>query len=72
MTALADTRLDAASVARLQRQLLAALALAPTDKLVLANLAQVYQLYEKEPGWSLLAPAELREQAALVRAAQSQ
>ncbi len=70
VTALADTRLDAASAARLQRQLLAALALAPTDKLVLANLAQLYQLYEKEPSWSPLAPAELLEQAALVKAAQ--
>ena len=71
VTALADTKLDAASVLRLQRQLLAALALAPTDKLVLDNLAQVYQLYEKEPSWSPLAPTVLREQAALVTAAQS-
>jgi len=71
VTALAGAKLNAASVARLQRQLLAALALAPTDKIVLANLAQLYQLYEKEPGWSPLDPAELREQAALVKAAQS-
>ena len=71
VTALADTVLDAASVARLQRQLLAALALAPTDKLVLANLAQLYQFYENKPGWTPLAPAELREQMALVKAAQA-
>ncbi|CAN5237974.1 hypothetical protein BH11PSE10_BH11PSE10_01310 [soil metagenome] len=66
VTAMAATPLNADSAARLSRQLLAALAVAPQDPQVLMNLAKLYQLYSQKPSWSPFEPEVLKAQIALL------
>ena len=55
----ANEPLDAAGSAWLSKQLLGALAVSPTDKLVLANLAALYRLYAERPELSPYSNSEL-------------
>ena len=61
MSALSGTPADAASAQRLGRALLGALAMAPQDAQLRANLAALYRLYADKPGLSPFEPAELAQ-----------
>jgi hypothetical protein len=65
---LATGRLDAASAGELGRELVGALALAPSDGIVIANLDRLYQLYEEQPAWSPYAKPELSQRIEVVKA----
>jgi len=66
---LASGPLNGASAARWSADLLGALALAPDDRQVLANLDRLYSVYAARPDWSPFAPAALQERRELVREA---
>ena len=68
VTALAAKPLNADSAARLSRQLLAALAVAPQDPQVLKNLSNLYALYARQPSWSPFEPDVLKAQTELLAA----
>ncbi|WP_057297265.1 hypothetical protein [Pelomonas sp. Root1217] len=58
-----------AAAQRLGQRLLGALALAPDDAMLRANLAALYRIYADKPGWSPFAPAELAERQQLLHSA---
>ena len=57
------------SAQRLGRNLLGALALAPDDALLRANLAALYRVYVGKPGWSPFDAAELAQRQEVLRSA---
>lgn len=62
--------LNADTAARLSRELMAALALAPDNAQLLGNLERLYSFYEQQrPDWSPYEPEALRERQLIVRAA---
>lgn len=62
--------LNADSAARLSRELMGALALAPDNAQLLSNLERLYSFYEQQrPDWSPFEPEALRERQLIVRAA---
>ncbi|MCX2860830.1 hypothetical protein OOZ63_03145 [Paucibacter sp. PLA-PC-4] len=68
--AVSPEALNADSAARLSRELMAALALAPDNGLLLGNLERLYAFYEQQrPDWSPFEPEALRERQLIVRAA---
>lgn len=69
VSALSDTPADAASAQRLGRALLGALAMAPQDAQLRANLAALYRLYADKPGLSPFEPAELAQRQQVLRSA---
>jgi hypothetical protein len=54
---------------RLGRGLLGALALAPEDAMLRANLAALYRVYADKPDWSPFGAAELAERQQVLRSA---
>lgn len=69
VSALVGAPADAASAQRLGRALLGALALAPQDAPLRANLAALYRLYADKPGWSPFDPTELAQRQQVLGAA---
>ena len=67
VSALSDVPAGPASAQRLGRGLLGALALAPQDPLLRANLAALYRAYADKPDWSPFGAAELAERQQLLR-----
>lgn len=57
------------SAQRLGRRLLGALALAPEDALLRANLEALYRVYADKPSWSPFAPGELAARQQLLKSA---
>lgn len=69
VTALSGVPAGPDSARRLGRGLLGALALAPEDAMLRANLAALYRVYADMPEWSPFAPAELAERQQVLRSA---
>lgn len=57
------------SAQRLGRRLLGALALAPDDAVLRANLAALYRTYADQPSWSPFPPAELAQRQQVLKSA---
>jgi hypothetical protein len=69
VSALMGTPGSPESAQRLGRSLLGALALAPEDAMLRANLAALYRVYADKPGWSPFAPAELAQRQQVLQSA---
>lgn len=69
VSGLVGVEANADSAQRLGRRLLGALALAPDDAMLRANLAALYRLYVDKPGLSPFAPAELAQRQQVLESA---
>jgi len=69
VTALSNVSGSPDSAQRLNRSLLGALAMAPDDALLRANLAALYRVYADKPGWSPFGAAELAQRQQVLEAA---
>jgi hypothetical protein len=67
----ADAAFNAKSAARIDRELIGALALDPADDVVLDNLERVYQVYAMRQEWSPFSAEEVSQRLALVKAARA-
>jgi hypothetical protein len=65
-----EESLNSEAAARLERELIAALAIDPANRNVLDNLDSVYKLFASRSDWSLFAAEELASRRAVVSAAQ--
>lgn len=68
VSSLISTPADAGSAQRLGRSLLGALAMAPGDAMLRANLAALYRVYADKPGWSPFGAAELAQRQQVLSA----
>ncbi|WP_458232776.1 hypothetical protein [Roseateles sp. P5_E8] len=67
VTALTNVQGSPDSAQRLNRSLLGALAMAPDDAMLRANLAALYRVYADKPGWSPFGAAELAQRQQVLK-----